>query len=83
MAHVVSHAGHRLCPMPTKRTAIYRTDLLPHRMNAGKERKVRALLKAWRRAAVLQAREQWRLVFTTGRPIRVFPIPISGSGRRR
>ncbi len=64
--------------MPTKKTAIYRTDLLPHRMNAGKERKVRALLKAWRRAAVLQAREQWRLVFTTGRPSKRHDVSRTG-----
>lgn len=64
--------------MPTKRTAIYRTDLLPHRMNAGKERKVRALLKCWRRAAVLQAREQWRLVFTTGRPSKRHDVSRTG-----
>ena len=64
--------------MPTKRTAIYRTDLLPHRMNAGKKRKVRALLKAWRRAAVLQAREQWRLVFTTGRPSKRHDVSRTG-----
>ncbi|MEW5891338.1 MAG: hypothetical protein AB1768_20435 [Pseudomonadota bacterium] len=52
--------------MPAKRSAIYRTDLLPHRMNAAKEVKVRALLSAWRRVAVAQAKEQWRLFFTTG-----------------
>jgi putative transposase len=53
--------------MPTKQKAIYRTDLLPHRMNAGKEAKVRALLSAWRNVAVCQAGEQWKLFFTTGR----------------
>ncbi len=54
--------------MPTKKIAIYRTDLLPHRMNPGKETKVRALLAAWRKAAVAEAAFQWRLVFTEGRP---------------
>lgn len=54
--------------MPTKAQAIYRTDLLAHRMNSGKEGKVRALLAVWRKVAVAQAREQWRLIFTTGRP---------------
>jgi len=54
--------------MATKPAAIYRTDLLPHRMNAGKEEKVRGLLAAWRRVCCVQAGEQWRLVFTTGRP---------------
>lgn len=52
--------------MPSKPKAIYRTDLLPHRMNAGKEAKVRALLSQWRSVAVRQAREQWKLFFTTG-----------------
>ncbi len=53
--------------MLIKNQAIYRTDLLPLRMNAGKEVKVRALLSAWRKVAMAQASEQWRLVFTTGR----------------
>lgn len=53
--------------MPSKKPAIYRTDLLPHRMNAGKVAKVRALLKAWRYAAMAEARFQWRLLFTEGR----------------
>lgn len=64
--------------MPAKRTAIYRTDLLPHRMNAGKERKVRALLAAWRRAAVAQSREQWRLIFTTGHPSKRHDVSRTG-----
>jgi putative transposase len=53
--------------MPTKKTAVYRTDLLPHRMNAGKEGKVHDLIAAWRRVCNAQAAEQWRLAFTTGR----------------
>lgn len=64
--------------MPSKKTAIYRTDLLPHRMNTGKEHKVRALLKAWRRVAVAQAREQWRLVFTAGRPSKRHDVSRTG-----
>lgn len=64
--------------MPSKKTAIYRTDLLPHRMNAGKVRKVRALLKAWRPAAVAQAGEQWRLVFTTGSPSKRHDVSRTG-----
>lgn len=40
--------------------AIHRTDLLAHAMNGGKEEKVLAVLRAWRRCAVLVAREQWR-----------------------
>ncbi len=52
--------------MPTKKQAIYRTDLLTQHMNAGKQTKVRALLGAWRHTSVLQAREQWRLFFTAG-----------------
>ncbi|MBE7540549.1 MAG: hypothetical protein HS122_19330 [Opitutaceae bacterium] len=64
--------------MPTKKTAIYRTDLLPHRMNAGKEAKVCALMKAWRQTAVAQAREQWRLVFTTGRPSKRHDVSRTG-----
>lgn len=64
--------------MPTKPKAIYRTDLLPHRMNAGKEAKVRALLLAWRSVAVAQASEQWRLVFTTGRPNKKHNVSRTG-----
>jgi putative transposase len=52
--------------MPTKKNAIYRTDLLSHGMNAGKESKVFQLLRAWRSVAVSQAGEQWKLVFTKG-----------------
>jgi len=68
MAHGVSRAGHRLPAMPTKKTALYRTDFLPHRMNTGKERNVRALLAAWRKSSVDEAAFQWRLVFTEGQP---------------
>lgn len=64
--------------MPTKQKAIYRTDLLPHRMNVGKEAKVRALLSAWRKVAVAQASEQWHLVFTTGRPNKKHDISRTG-----
>lgn len=52
--------------MPTKKNAIYRTDLLTQHMNAGKQLKVRSLLSAWRGVAVLQGREQWKLFFTSG-----------------
>lgn len=69
--------SHRV-PMPIKPKAIYRTDLLPHRMNAGKEAKVRALLSAWRSVAVAQASEQWRLVFTTGRPNKKHNVSRTG-----
>lgn len=62
----------------TKKDALYRTDLLPHRMNAGKEAKVRALLGAWRQVAIAQAREQWRLVFTTGHPSKRHDVSRTG-----
>lgn len=64
--------------MPIKPQAIYRTDLLPHRMNAGKEVKIRALLSAWRKVAMAQASEQWRLVFTTGRPNKKHNVSRTG-----
>ena len=64
--------------MVSKPVAIYRTDLLPHRMNAGKEARVRALLRAWRKVATAQAREQWRLVFTTGRPSKRHDVSRTG-----
>jgi len=44
-----------------------RCDLLPSTMTAGKEARVRDLLAAYRRGAVLLGREQWRLFFETGR----------------
>ena len=44
-----------------------RCDLLPSNMTATKEAHVRALLAAYQRGAVLLAKEQWRLFFTTGR----------------
>lgn len=50
-----------------KQDALYRTDLLPHAMNAIKEAKVRALLVAWRKVALRMGREQWGLFFETGR----------------
>jgi putative transposase len=46
---------------------ILRCDVLPHAANAGKTRALRAVLSAYRRGAVLIAREQWRLFFETGR----------------
>lgn len=64
--------------MTTKRTATYRTDLLPHGMNAVKERKVRSLLFAWRKVAVLQSREQWRLVFVSGQPSKRHDVSRTG-----
>jgi len=53
--------------MSTKPKAIYRTDLLAQHMNAGKQTKVRRLMAAWRKSAVLQARAQWKLFFTEGK----------------
>ena len=64
--------------MATKEKAVYRTDLLPHRMNAGKEAKVRRLLRAWRQVAVAQGKEQWRLVFEKGRPSKKHDISRTG-----
>ena len=46
---------------------VYRTDLLPSNLTAAKETAVLALLRAYRRGAVLLGREQWRLFFETGR----------------
>jgi putative transposase len=46
---------------------IHRTDLLPHRMNAGKEAAVLDLLRHWQKGAAGLAAEQWRLFFETGR----------------
>jgi hypothetical protein len=54
--------------MPGKAQPLYRADLRVQRMNLGKEAKVRALLAAARKIAMAQAREQWRLIFSTGRP---------------
>lgn len=48
-------------------TAVHRTDLLPHAMNAGKEADVRALSRAWQNGAVMVGTEQWRLFFESGR----------------
>lgn len=64
--------------MTTKKASIYRTDLLPHAMNAGKQTKVRRLLHAWRRVAVIQGREQWRLVFETGYPSKRHDVSRTG-----
>lgn len=47
--------------------SMIRCDLLPHAMNSSKERAVRSLLAAWRKAAVAVGKEQWRLFFETGR----------------
>jgi putative transposase len=44
-----------------------RCDLLASNMTAGKEQRVRELLAAYRKGAVLLGREQWRLFFETGR----------------
>ncbi len=46
---------------------VHRTDLLPSNLTASKEAAVRALLRAYRRGAVLLGREEWRLFFETGR----------------
>jgi putative transposase len=46
---------------------VMRTDLLPSNMTASKAVAVLALLRAYRRGAVLLGREQWRLFFETGR----------------
>ena len=46
---------------------VMRCDLLPSNMTATKEAHVRALLAAYQHGAVLLAKEQWRLFFTTGR----------------
>lgn len=46
---------------------VMRTDLLTSNMTASKEEAVLALLRAYRRGAVLLGREQWRLFFETGR----------------
>ena len=49
-----------------KKTATYRTDLLAHGMNPGKQTKLEDLLKNWRSVAVAHGHEQWRLFFETG-----------------
>jgi putative transposase len=46
---------------------IHRTDLLPSNLTAAKKTAVLALLRAYRRGAVLLGREQWRLFFEGGR----------------
>lgn len=46
---------------------VHRTDLLSSNLTASKETAVLALLRAYRRGAVLLGREQWRLFFETGR----------------
>jgi putative transposase len=55
---------------------VLRTDLLDHGMNAGKERKVFDLLRAWRACAVVVGREQWRLFFETGRVNKMHRSPV-------
>jgi putative transposase len=52
--------------MPTKPRKLYRCDVLPSPMNHSKHARVLALLQAWRRAAVLQGREQWRIFYQRG-----------------
>ena len=46
---------------------VHRTDLLPSNLTVTKEAAVLALLRAYRRGAVLLGREQWWLFFETGR----------------
>ncbi|MCM8738523.1 transposase [Azospirillum sp. A1-3] len=46
---------------------VHRTDLLPSNLTVSKEAAVLALLRAYRRGAVLLGREQWRLFFEAGR----------------
>lgn len=46
---------------------VHRTDLLPSNLTVAKRDAVLALLRAYRRGAVLLGREQWRLFFETGR----------------
>lgn len=46
---------------------VMRCDLLPSNMTAGKGVRVRDLLAAYRKGAVLLGREQWCLFFETGR----------------
>lgn len=58
---------------------IYRCDLLPNRMNAGKEFLVRDLFKAWRDIAKLISKEQIVLFFTTGRFNKMFKSPAGKS----
>lgn len=52
---------------PNAPSPVMRCDLLPSNMTAGKEARVRDLLAAYRKGAVLLGREQWRLFFETGR----------------
>ncbi|BEU27544.1 hypothetical protein [Paraburkholderia sp. 22B1P] len=52
--------------MPAKSHKFYRCDVLPSPMNGGKHARVLALLRAWRRVAVLHGREQWRLFYQRG-----------------
>ncbi|MEX0892105.1 MAG: zinc ribbon domain-containing protein [Gemmatimonadota bacterium] len=59
-------------------SAVLRTDLLDHGMNAGKEQQVQAMLRAWRSCAVLVGREQWRLLFETGRLNKKCRSPAEG-----
>ena len=50
-----------------KLKAVLRCDHLPHAMNPGKLRAVLALFAAWRAAACIEQRHQWRLFFKDGR----------------
>src|SRR5690606_18578278 len=61
------HPSHAVCAMKrASRNAIYRLDHFRHAMNPGKEARVRALLRVWREAAVLESRYQWRRFFEIG-----------------
>ncbi|MBF5093617.1 transposase [Azospirillum sp. INR13] len=51
----------------SKSKAVLRCDPLPHAMNPGKLQSVLALFSAWRAAACIEQRHQWRLFFEGGR----------------
>jgi putative transposase len=52
---------------PPEHPPVHRTDRLRSNLTGSKREAVSELLRAWRRGAVLLAREQWRLFFETGR----------------
>ncbi|WP_284352627.1 transposase [Roseisolibacter agri] len=56
-------------------TTVLRCDPLAHAANAGKTRALRAVLRAYRAGAVLVSREQWRLLFETGRINKFYRSP--------
>jgi len=56
---------HTGIPM-SKPRKLYRCDVLPSPMNGAKQARVRALLSAWRSAAVLHGKEQWRTFYEAG-----------------